>query len=435
MDALQLSVQRISSAYTKIMAQRWPKAKFGDFEAADYVRRIIEDVRMRGDKALLEYTAKFDNVELPRSSIKVERSDVEKAYSNISGELVRAIEFAKKRIERFQNEILARLNFEYLDQGTRIRSCLRPIQRVGCYIPGGQAAYPSSVVMTVAPAKIAGVNDIILCSPPRKNGEIDPAILVAADICGSTEIYRVGGVAAIAAMAYGTETIRPVEKIVGPGGKYVTLAKMLVSKDVPIDFPAGPSEIVIYADETADAKIVASDMISQVEHSDGIAILVTISRRFAESVAEEINSLILSLKGDFETIYQNLSKNCMLLVGDSVDEAVRFINDFAPEHLELMTEDAWSLSEKIRSSGLVTIGKYTPVAATDYCLGTNHILPTGGFSRVYSGLSILNFMRHLTIIEANKETLLKCLENVRVLAEAEGLINHALAISRRFDID
>lgn len=291
--------------------------------------------------------------------------------------------------------------------------------------------YPSSLIMTVMPAKVAGVPQIVVCSPPRSGGDVNPLILVAADICGVDEIYRVGGVQAIAAMAYGTRTIRPVDKLVGPGNKYIMSAKMLVSRDVSTDLPAGPSEIMVLADSSADPRNVALDMVSQAEHVDGISILVTTSKRLAEAVVKEIEQMVSSLPNR-EMVIQNLSKNGLVLVCEDIEKTVWFVNEFAPEHLEVMTENAWSIAEEITSAGLVLIGKYTPVSASDYSLGTIHVLPTGGFSHVYSGLSVLDFVKRFSIVECSEEGLLKVRQNVKVLAESEGLMNHALAVEGRF---
>ncbi|MCW4019920.1 MAG: histidinol dehydrogenase, partial [Candidatus Bathyarchaeota archaeon] len=381
--------------------------------------------------ALVDFSMKFDGAKLSPDRLQVTREDIDKAYEKVSADKISAIEFAKNRVEAFQKQLLERVSFEYEATGVRVRSCTSPIRRVGCYVPSSQVAYPSSLVMTLVPAKVAGVPEVVVCSPPRSAEEINPLILAAADICGVDEVYRVGGAQAIAALAYGTATIRPVDKLFGPGSKYVLTAKMLVSRDLPIDFPAGPSEIMVVADETADPQVVALDMVSQAEHVDGVPVLVATSERFAETVVNEIERMVSSLPNK-EMVAENLSRNGLVLVCEDVDEAVRFVNEFAPEHLEVMVEDAWGIAEKITSAGLVLIGKYTPVAASDYCLGTVHVLPTGGFSRVYSGLSVLDFIKRFSIAECSEEGLSEIWENVKALAESEGLLNHALAVEGRF---
>jgi histidinol dehydrogenase len=420
-----------SSLPLGLLSRRWPKAKGLNSELLSYVNEIIREVRGRGDQALIEFEERFDGVKLSADSLLVSRGDFEEAYEKVSDELVSAIKFSKSRVEAFQKEMLRRIRFEYKENGLRIVSSTSPIRRVGCYVPGGGAAYPSSVVMMATPAKVAGVQEIALCSPPRSGGEVDPSVLVAADICGVDEVYRLGGVQAIAALAYGTMTVRPVDKIFGPGNRYVQAAKILVSKDVPIDFPAGPSEIVIIADGSVDPRILALDMISQAEHLDGVSVLLTTSRRLAESVAEEIKRNIES-SPNRRLLSKNLSGNSLILVCRSLEEAVRIVNEFAPEHLEVMTEDPWRISEKITSAGLILVGRNTPVAVSDYCLGTVHVLPTGGFSHVYSGLSVLDFVKRFCIAECSAERLREARDRVRALAESEGLLNHSLAVEERF---
>jgi histidinol dehydrogenase len=432
---LRIEVTKASEMAEKILAKRWPRAKMLDAELTNSVEPIIDEVKKRGDAALIDFTFKFDGVKLSPSQLKADKGEIEKAYEEVNAKQISAIEFAKKRLESSEKALLARVNFEYEAEGIKTRRCTRPIRSVGCYVPGGEASYPSTVVMMAVPAKVAGVPRIVICSPPKGKGEINPLTLVAADICGVDEVYKVGGVQAIAAMTYGTETIRPVEKIVGPGNKYVLMAKRLVSQDVPVDLPAGPSEILVLADASADARTVALDMISQAEHgADGVSILVTTSMQLAEKVVKELKAAVSSLPKS-ETVIQALSRNGSVLVCEGMDEAVAFVNEFAPEHLEVMAKDAWKIAEKITSAGLVLIGKYSPVASSDYCLGTDHVLPTGGFSRVFSGLSVLDFVKRFSIAECPKEGLSNIRGKIRVLAESEGLANHALAVEERFRVE
>jgi len=430
-DIPKIKILEVSAASQQLLKRRWPKIKKFDSELADYVRPIIEEVKRRGDEALVDFTLKFDGVKLSPRRLRVDREDVAKAYGEVGEEQISAIEFAKSRVEAFQRELLRRLNFEYGSNGVKVRSCSSPIRRVGCYVPGGEAAYPSSLLMAIVPAKVAGVPEIAVCSPPKSGGEIDPLILVAADICGVEEIYKVGGVQAVAALAYGTESIQPVDKLFGPGNKYVMMAKILVSRDVPTDLPAGPSEILVLADETADPRLVASDLVSQAEHTDGVSVLVTTSRELAEMVVKELEQMASSLPNR-QTVARNLSRSCQVLVCKDMREAISFVNDFAPEHLEVMTRDPWSISEEMTSAGLILMGKYTPVSASDYCLGSVHILPTEGFSHVYSGLSVFDFVKRFNIVECSKEGLLKARSHVKALAQSEGLLNHALAVEARF---
>jgi len=420
-----------SSLPSEMLSNRWPNTKRLDSKLMSYVERIIREIRRRGDSALLEFEEKFDGVKLSPDRLRVNREDIEKAYEKTSEKLISAIEYSKSRIEAFQKEILSRLRFVYEENGLKIRSCTSPIRRLGCYIPGGEASYPSTLVMTVTPAKVAGVPEIAVCSPPKSGGEINPAILAAADICGVDEIYRLGGIQAIAALAYGTQTVRPVDKIVGPGNRYVQAAKILVSMDLPIDVPAGPSEIVIIADESADPRLAALDMISQAEHLDAVSILVTPSKKLAENVAKMLEQLVES-SPNRRIVSENLLRNGLVLVCRSLEEAVRIVNEFAPEHLEVMTEDPWNTAGKITSAGLILVGSDTPVAASDYCLGTVHVLPTGGFSHVYSGLSVLDFVKRFCIAECSKMGLQEIRSSIKVLAETEGLMNHSLAVEGRF---
>jgi histidinol dehydrogenase len=428
---LSIKILDCSTARFSILKKRWPNVKLFDSDVAEQVKSIIEEVKRRGDLALVDFTEKFDCVKLSSNRIRIEKEDLRKAYQNVSREQISAIKFAKRRVETFQKKLLRRLSFQTETNGVKFRSYISPIRRLGCYVPGGKASYPSSLVMTIAPAKVAGVPEVVVCSPPRSGGEIEPLILVAADICGVEEIYRVGGAQAVAAMAYGTETISPVEKMVGPGNKFVMAAKMLVSRDLPIDIPAGPSEIALLADESADPRIAALDMISQAEHLDGVAVLVTTSNKVSESVAKELQKATETMP-NCELVSQNLCKNGCIVVCKDMREAIGFVNEFAPEHLEVLAVDGWSIAEQVRSAGLVLIGTYTPVAASDYCLGTVHILPTKGFSHVYSGLSVFDFVKRFNIVECSRQGLTKVRKTVKVMAEAEGLLNHAFAVEGRF---
>jgi histidinol dehydrogenase len=287
--------------------------------------------------------------------------------------------------------------------------------------------------MTAVPAKVAGVPRIVVCSPPTTKGAINPLVLVAADICGVNEIYKVGGAQAIAALAYGTETIKPVRKIVGPGNKYVTTAKILVSKDVAIDMPAGPSEVLVLADETASPRVVALDMISQAEHSeDSVAGLITTSKKLAEKVQDWLKKMATSTDRG-EIVTKALEKYGFIITCDSIDEAVELANVFAPEHVEIMTKAPMEIADSITSAGLILVGPYSPVALSDYGSGTNHVLPTGGFGHAFSGLSALDFTRRVSIVESSKDGLLSLRNYVKVMTAAENLPNHYKAIEARFE--
>jgi histidinol dehydrogenase len=426
-----MKIMENTNAARGYIEKRWPNKKGFNSETTKAVTNIINEVKKRGDTALIDFTNKFDGVYLTANRLKVNQEDIEKAYKYVTKNQISAIKVAKKRVEKFQKKLLKQMIFKYEKEGVKISSCTSPIQRLGCYVPGGDAPYTSSLVMSIIPAKVAGVPEIVVCSPPRIRDEINPSILVAADICGVDEIYRCGGVQAIAAMAYGTDNIRPVNKIVGPGNKYVLRAKMLVSQDVPIDIPAGPSEIMVLADDTANTRIIALDLISQAEHVDGVSILVTVSKNLAEKVHKEIIQLIPSSPNK-RTVIQNLSANGLILVCEDIENAIQFINEFAPEHLEIMMSNGKIIAEKISSAGLVLIGKYSPVSASDYCLGTVHILPTIGFSHVYSGLSVLDFVKRFNIINCSRKGLYRLRKEIQILAETEGLLNHHLAVEGRF---
>lgn len=431
---LKLEILETSAAREDLLESRWPRTKETDPDLADYVEGIVEKVKREGDAALVDFTVKFDGVRLPPGRLQVSRKEIEQAYEKVDQQQIFAIEFARKRVERLERRTLKWINFELEFEGARVRNRIFPIRSVGCYIPGGKATYPSSLIMTAIPARIAGVPRVVVCTPPGSGGKVNPLILVTADICGVDEIFRVGGAQAIAALAYGTETIRPVEKIVGPGNNYVVTAKTLVSKVVPIDMPAGPSEIVILADESSDARLIALDMISQAEHGmDSISILVTTSRDLAEATKEELETRIASLP-DGEKVIQALSSNGCVLVCEDMEEAIAFVREFAPEHLEVMTEDWRSVAGKISSAGSILIGKYSPVSASDYCLGTSHVLPTSGFSHVFSGLSVLNFVKLVRTVECSKRGLARLRPYLRILAESEGLTCHALAVEERFKV-
>ncbi|MEM2320565.1 MAG: histidinol dehydrogenase [Candidatus Bathyarchaeia archaeon] len=411
-------IMRLNDVREQLLRGRWPRKRGLDAELLNYVDGIISDVRERGDKALIELTEKFDGVRLDIDRLRVGQEEIKEAYNRVGERQLSAIETAKRRIQNFEMSIISKIGHCYVDDlGVRVWLRSQPIESVGCYVPGGRFPYPSTLLMTALPAKVAGVQRVIICTPPLRDGSIHPLILVAADMCGVNEIYRVGGAQAIAAMAYGTESIRPVEKIVGPGNQYVMAAKLLVSRDAPIDHPAGPSEIMVLADGAADPRHVALDIISQMEHGPGsIAVLLTTSMDLAGRVYESL----LHLAGD-----------AWLLVAENMDEAIDFVNEFAPEHLEIIAEGAHELAARIRSAGLILIGDSTPVSLSDYCLGTNHVIPTGGYGRVHQPLSILDFIKLTYVVESPPEALRRLSESAITLAESEGLVNHALAIIER----
>jgi histidinol dehydrogenase len=413
----------------------WFKRKAPDEQATGQVesnvKTIISQVVKNGDAALIELTEKFDKARLEAKDLQVTPKEIEEAYKAVSKEQIAALKFMKNRVSSFEKLVLKQAGFKTSGEGITIQNVLRPIESVGCYVPGGQAAYPSTVVMTSVPAKVAGVPRTVVCSPPNAEGKVNPLVLVAADICEVNEVYKVGGAQAIAALAYGTETIKPVKKIVGPGSKYVTAAKVLVSTDVAIDMPAGPSEVLVLADETADPQFIASDMISQAEHGgDSVAGLVTTSEKTGLQVQENLEKLAASAPRG-EKVSEALCKFGFIIVCSGMDEAVALVNRFAPEHLEVMTADAEALAEKL-TAGLILVGPYSPVALSDYGSGTNHVLPTGGFAQAFSGLSALDFTRRVSIVESSKAGLEKVKGSIKIMTEAENLPNHSKAIEARF---
>ena len=426
-----LKVRRLSSIQEDWIIKRRTYKAVEDPSLEAYIEQIIDEVRRRGDEALIEFTKKFDRVDLDEVGIRVSEGKIEEAYSKVGRGEIDALIYLKERIGEIEGHKLKLMKYDIRERGLKISHTLQPIQSVGCYIPGGEAAYPSTLLMTVVPAEAAGVPRTVVCSPPTSDGEISPSILVAANICGIDEVYRLGGAQAIAALAYGTESVKPVMKVVGPGSKFVTLAKIAVSRDVAIDLPAGPSEILILADGSADPRFIAWDMISQSEHtSDNVIGLVTTSEKIALEVINQLERLIPTLARK-EIIVQSFSQNGFVILCKSMDEAVDFVNAFAPEHLEIMTDKPRDIAKRIVSAGIILLGKYTPASASDYCIGTNHVLPTAGFGHIYSGLSIFDYVRRIDIVECSKERLVSMEKIAKALADSEGLPNHFLAIRER----
>ncbi|OYT33730.1 histidinol dehydrogenase [Archaeoglobales archaeon ex4484_92] len=377
------------------------------------VKKIVESVKKDGDEAVIKFEEEFNGIKLKR--LRVSKDEIDDAYDFVEDDLIDALEFAKENIERFHNitSVDREIKIDFGD--CTMGKIYVPIERVGAYIPGGRVSYPSTALMIGVPAKIAGVDELIACTPANADGKVNPLTLVACDIAGFDKIYSASGAQAIAAMAYGTETIPRVYKIVGPGNVYVTAAKLLVSKDVPIDMPAGPSEILIIADETAEPEFIASDCAAQLEHDPmSVAVLITTSSDLAEKVRKLVN-------GNFSHF-----------VVKNLDEAIRIANEFAPEHLVICTKNAENLLRKVRNAGSVFIGNFSPVAAGDYASGTNHVLPTLGFAKMYSGLSVETFLKHFTFQKIKKEGLKRIGDAVVRLSEAEGLKLHAESIKKRF---
>jgi histidinol dehydrogenase len=423
-----MKIYDLSSAQQILQKRKSLKEKT---ELEAYVRGIIDEVKTKGDVALVKFTKEFDKVSLNPRNLLVSREEISEAYGKVTENQIRVIKSAKERLEKVERNLSERLNAEIKVGEIRIGFCTHPLRRVGCYIPGGKAAYPSTVVMTVVPARVAGVSNIVVCSPPREDGSLNPSTLVAADICGANKIYKIGGAQAVAAMAYGTQTIEPVDKIVGPGNIYVTLAKMIVSKDVPIDFPAGPSELVVLADEIADPRFIALDMCAQAEHGlDSVVGLVTTSRKLVKSTISQLWKIAKSTPRS-AIVGEALSKNGFAFICNTIDEMVEFANTFAPEHVEIMLKNPEDVANRISTAGVILVGPYSPASLSDYYSGTNHVLPTGGFGKVFSGLSVLDFVKRVAIVECSKKGLLEALEVIKIFSEAETLPGHFKAVEWR----
>jgi histidinol dehydrogenase len=395
------------------------------------VKTIINDVREQGDKALLRYTEKFDKVRLNAPNLKVDKKEIKEAYKKLKQSQITALRKAADNIANFHKKQLRAKWTMQIAEGVTLGQVTRPLASVGVYVPGGKAAYPSSVLMCAIPAKVAGVEKIIMCSPPGKSGDVNPALLVAADITEVSEVYRVGGAQAIAAMAYGTETVPKVDKIVGPGNVFVTAAKLEVSRDVAIDVPAGPSEILIIADETGNAAFIASDLLAQAEHDpQAWAILLTSSEALASAVKEEVYRQMKSLSRT-EIIKSSTQKRGLIVTVNSIEEAIDYSNMIAPEHLQIQTENPPEVLSKIQNAGAVFLGRYSPVAFGDYSSGLNHVLPTAGYAKIYSGLSSLDFVKTMNFLQCSKEGYRNLKETAVTIAEMEGFDAHAKSVTIR----
>ncbi len=387
------------------------------------VNPILKEVKEKGDTALRKYTLLFDKANIDK--IEVSHREIHEAVFSLDKNLLAHLKKAFLNIRAFHEAQLQKDWIKEFAPGIKLGQRNTPIGTAGCYVPGGRAAYPSTALMTVIPAKVAGVEKVMICTPPDKNGNVNPITLAAAHIAGADHVFRIGGVQAIAAMAYGTETIPKADKIVGPGNIYVTAAKMMCG--TAIDFPAGPSEVLIIADDSARADFIASDMIAQAEHDpNAISILTSTSEELSENVRKEIDGQLKESKRA-EIINKSLENACILT--GTLDECIDFSNSFAPEHLEIMTGE--NILEKIKHAGSIFIGSYAPVSAGDYASGTNHVLPTAGYAKVWSGLNTDHFMTRSSVQVIEKNGLDSISETIIGLAEAEGLFAHADAVKRR----
>ena len=398
----------------------------------EIVEKIIKDVIRFGDNAILKYTKKYDKVKI--DSIKVDKAELKKAYREVTTNQLNSLRKSKKLLEKNEKILLKRLSgIISSENGVTIQRALKPLQSVGCYVPGGRARYASTLLMCAVPAMLAGVSRISVVSPPMKDGSIDPVTLVAADICGIDEVYRIGGAQAIAALAYGTKTIKKVDKIVGPGGLFVNIAKFLVSNKISIDMIAGPTELLIYADSRSDPRYVVRDLISQAEHSqDTICGVVTTSESLLKKLENEIRSTLNSSLSRSEIVSSSLRKNGFIALCTSEDDGISFINELAPEHLEIISENPGGIASKVNTAAVVLLGKYSPSSASDYCLGSNHVLPTIEFSKSKSSLSVLDFLKLVNHITVTRTGLQSVKKYIKELAFAEGLPNHYYAVEERF---
>ena len=405
---------------------------YGKFESA--VADILANVKSRGD-ALFEYTRNFDKADINPSNIVVTQEEIDEAYSLVDDKLLDVIRKALVNIRDYHEKQKQYSWFDSKPDGTILGQKVTALSRVGVYVPGGKAAYPSSVLMNVMPAKVAGVEQIVMCTPPDKEGKVYPTTLVAAKEAGVDVIYKVGGAQAIAAMAYGTASVPKVDKIVGPGNIYVALAKKAVFGYVSIDSVAGPSEIMVIADETANPRFVAADLLSQAEHDEmASAILVTTSEELAKKVSAQIDEFLKELSRS-EIISKSLENYGYILVADSIDEAIEVANDIASEHLEIVTKDPFNVMTKIKNAGAIFLGEYSSEPLGDYFAGPNHVLPTNGTAKFFSPLSVDDFIKKSSIISYSREALELIHNDIETFAKAEHLTAHANSIHVRFEGD
>lgn len=397
------------------------------------VNEIIEKVRQEKDRALFDYTLKFDHFALNKDNIQVTREEIEEAYSRLDAGLIDVIKKSAENIRSFHQKQLRNSWFDAKEDGTILGMKITPIARAGVYVPGGKAAYPSSVLMNVIPAKVAGVPEIIMTTPPGADGRVNPGTLVAADIAGVNTIYKVGGAQAIAALAFGTESIPKVDKITGPGNIFVALAKKAVYGYVSIDSIAGPSEILVLADETANPRYVAADLLSQAEHDElASAILITTSEALAEKVSAQVDAFVTQLERK-EIIQKSLDQYGYILLADTLQDAIAAVNEIASEHLEILTSNPFEVMTRIKNAGAIFLGEYASEPLGDYFAGPNHILPTNGTAKFFSPVNVDDFIKKTSIISYSREALEKVHRDIETFAVSEGLTAHANSIRVRFE--
>ena len=429
-----MRIQKLNSDTKKNLLEDLLKRSpnnYGQYEAS--VKEILDKVKEEKDAAVFAYTAKFDGAELTADTIEVTEAEIEEAYAQVDDTLLTVIRKAKDNIESYHAKQRQNSWFDSKPDGTILGQKITPLHRVGVYVPGGKAVYPSSVLMNVMPAKVAGVDEIIMVTPPGKNGKVSPNTLVAAKEAGVDKIYKVGGAQAIAALAYGTESIPKVDKIVGPGNIYVALAKKAVYGHVSIDSIAGPSEILVVADETANPRYVAADLLSQAEHDElASAILVTTSEKLAHEVSDQVDGFLKELSRA-DIISKSLDNYGYILLADTMEDVIDVANEIASEHLEIQTKNPFEVMTKIRNAGAIFIGEYASEPLGDYFAGPNHILPTNGTAKFFSPLSVDDFIKKSSIISYSREALQKVHKDIESLAKAEQLTAHANSIHVRFE--
>ena len=405
--------------------------QYSRYQAA--VDEILADVKERKDAAVLDYTKKFDKADLTADELRVSEEEIKEAYGKVDEKLIGIMKKSIQNVKDFHRKQLPNSWIDTKEDGSVLGQKITSLESVGIYVPGGKAAYPSSVIMCAIPAHVAGVERIVMVTPPSAEGKINPATLVAADLAGVTEIYKVGGSQAIGALAYGTETIAKVQKIVGPGNIYVALAKKSVYGHVNIDSIAGPSEILVLADETATPRYVAADLLSQAEHDElASAILVTTSEKLAKEVSEEVDGFLKTLSRS-EIIKKSLDNFGYILLTDTMEEAIEVTNEIASEHLEINTKNPWETMTKIRNAGAIFLGEYSSEPLGDYFAGPNHVLPTNGTAKFFSPLSVDDFIKKSSIISYSREALEPVHEDIETFAKAEHLTAHANSIHVRFE--
>ncbi len=429
MRIVNLTKETKASILTDLL-KRSPN-QYGQYEKT--VAEIIENIKEKGDEALFDYTLKFDKFPLSADNIKVTRAEIDAAYEKLDPALIDVMKQSAENIRAFHAKQLRNSWFDAKEDGTILGMKITPLSKVGVYVPGGKAAYPSSVLMNVVPAKVAGVEQVVMTTPPAADGSVNPGTLVAADIAGVDVIYKAGGAQAIAALAFGTASIPKVDKITGPGNIFVALAKKAVYGHVSIDSIAGPSEILVLADESANPRFAAADLLSQAEHDElASAILITTSKELAEAVSKEVDAFVSVLERA-PIIQKSLDNYGYILLAENMEDALDAVNEIASEHLEILTKKPFDTMTKVKNAGAIFLGEYASEPLGDYFAGPNHILPTNGTAKFFSPVNVDDFIKKTSIISYSKEALEKVHTGIELFAKSEGLTAHANSIAVRFE--